>query len=216
MNNDVDTWVTTARNLLQLVYIFSKVFILCIVFQIFIGVMANIIIFPVNFLLITIFRKSRPRKLRPSRVEEALRAVPERSASMADVNPRMKSSLDFDRPGSSFLMDGKRAGSSMSRPGSSMSDEKANAPIPKKKKKCELPWWFTIVGWILLWMAVLVSAAFVTFYGIMFQDIKCKKWITSMLISFFMSVFFTQPIKVIRIFCNGIYSSSVIHIYRYL
>lgn len=177
-------------------------FIICYPFQIFIGVMSNLIIFPVNFLLITLFRKSRPRKLRPSRVEEAIKSKPERSTSMADVNPRVKSSLDFERPGSSFLMDTKRSQSAMSRPESSMSN--TNVPTidagKTKKKKCELPWWFTIIAWILLWIAVLVSAAFVTFYGIMFQDIKCKKWITSMLISFFMSVFFTQPIKVIKKF----------------
>mgnify|MGYP000026507469 FL=1 len=139
-----------------------------------------------------IFRKSRPRKLRPSRVEEALRSMPERSTSMADVNMRMKSSLDHERPGSSFLMDGKRSQSSMSRPESSLNNKDSKG----KKKKCELPWWFVIVGWVLLYLTILVSAAFVTFYGIMFQDIKCKKWITSMLISFFTSVFFTQPIKV--------------------
>lgn len=80
----------------------------------------------------------------------------------------------------------------MSRPESSL----ATADAKNKKKKCELPWWFVVIGWILLFLTVLVSAAFVTFYGIMFQDIKCKKWITSMLISFFTSVFFTQPIKV--------------------
>ena len=159
--------------------------------------MCNLIIFPVNFLLITLFRKSRPRKLRPSRVEEAIRSKPERTTSMADVNPRVKSSLDYERPGSSFLMDTKRSQSSMSsRPESSMSGAAKVQTAKKKKKKCELPWWFVIVSWILLWIAVLVSAAFVTFYGIMFQDIKCKKWITSMLISFFTSVFFTQPIKV--------------------
>jgi hypothetical protein len=115
---------------------------------------------------------------------------------MADVNPRVKSSLDYERPGSSFLMDTKRSQSSMSRPESSMSAPNTQNVKNKKKKKCELPWWFVIVSWVLLWIAVLVSAAFVTFYGIMFQDIKCKKWITSMLISFFTSVFFTQPIKV--------------------
>lgn len=67
----------------------------------------------------------------------------------------------------------------------------------KKKKSWDLPWGFAIVGWILLWAATLVSAAFVTFYGVMFQDVKCKKWITSMLISFFTSIFITQPLKVI-------------------
>ena len=163
--------------------------------QIFIGIASNIIIFPINFLIITIFRKARPRKLRPSRVEEALKAKADRTTSMTDVNPKMKSSLSEERPGSSFLMEPIRTESSLSRPETSLSGV-PQTKVHGKKKKCELPWWFRIIGWILLWVAVGVSAAFVTFYGIMFQDIKCKKWITSMLISFFTSVFLTQPIKV--------------------
>ena len=66
----------------------------------------------------------------------------------------------------------------------------------KKKRRFALPWWCTIVAWFLLAASVLVSAAFVTFYGIMFADDKCKKWITSMFISFLTSIFLTQPIKV--------------------
>lgn len=179
---------------------------LLIWFQIFIGVAANLIIFPINLILILLFRKSRPRKLRPSRVEEAIKSIPERSTSMTDVNPRVTSSLSTEIPGPSGmpnLLDEKRRGSSLSRSDSSASRSETFDPTiqmvnveSKKKKKCELPWYFTIVAWILLWVATLVSAAFVTFYGIMFQDIKCKKWITSMLISVVTSVFLTQPIKV--------------------
>ena len=66
----------------------------------------------------------------------------------------------------------------------------------KKKKPWELPWWGVIVAWVLLWLAVLASAAFVTFYGVMFGDLKCKKWITSLMISTFLSILVTQPIKV--------------------
>jgi len=69
--------------------------------------------------------------------------------------------------------------------------------LPAKKKRLSFPWWCTIIAWILLWITVGVCVAFVTFYGIMFQDEKCKKWITSMIVSFVTSVLFTQPIKVL-------------------
>jgi len=69
-----------------------------------------------------------------------------------------------------------------------------------KSKAISLPWWFRIVGWILLILVVLASTIFVTFYGITFQDEKCKKWITSMLISFVSSIFVTEPIKVTQTF----------------
>jgi len=65
-----------------------------------------------------------------------------------------------------------------------------------KSKSFSLPWWFCIICWVLLVLVVLASSAFVTFYGITFQDDKCKKWITSMLISFTTSIFITEPLKV--------------------
>lgn len=67
----------------------------------------------------------------------------------------------------------------------------------KTKKKFSLPWWCVIIGWTLLWVTVGLCLTFVIFYGVTFQDEKCRKWITSMLVSFVASVFFTQPIKVI-------------------
>jgi len=76
-------------------------------------------------------------------------------------------------------------------------DPWSNAQLPAKKKRLSLPWWCSIIAWILLWITVAVCLAFVTFYGIMFQDEKCKKWITSMLISFLSSILFTQPVKVL-------------------
>ncbi|XP_071105701.1 polycystin-1-like [Haliotis cracherodii] len=164
--------------------------------QIYIGIISNLIVFPANFIVITLFRKSKARKMRPSRLEEALKQMPNRtSASMTDVKPEVggiwsmggrTSSQAKTRPESSFSQSEFRPHSGMSQ-----SSEKK-----KKKKKFEFPWWCRIVGWILLWTLTGVSVAFVTFYGIMFQDEKCKKWITSMLVSFFTSIFVTQPIKV--------------------
>ena len=69
--------------------------------------------------------------------------------------------------------------------------------LPAKKKRMSLPWWCSIIAWMLLWTTVGVCVAFVTFYGIMFQDDKCKKWISSMVVSFLTSVLFTQPVKVL-------------------
>ena len=40
--------------------------------QIYVGVIANLIVFPINFILVFMFRKSRPRTLRRSRIQEAL------------------------------------------------------------------------------------------------------------------------------------------------
>ncbi|XP_076459182.1 polycystin-1-like [Babylonia areolata] len=171
--------------------------------QIFIGIASNIIVFPVNFIIITLFRKARPRKLRPSRVDEAIKTAhdgPRTEASVTDIKPEVSSIFSVSRP-SSMMANPKppRPESSLSRPGTSLS-ARADATLPTKKKKSKsLPWWCSIIAWILLWVSVAVAAAFVTFYGVSFADETCKKWISSMLVSFFMSVFITQPIKVFLI-----------------
>lgn len=163
--------------------------------------MSNIIVFPVSFLIILIFRKSRPRNKRPSRVAKALNEEQSSKpvASVFDVHPTWKSSNEPSCVTPSKLLEGGRPETAITRAGTSLSvvDFADSNGKKKKKKSCDLPWGFVIIGWILLWAATLVSAAFVTFYGVMFQDVKCKKWITSMLISFFTSIFITQPLKVI-------------------
>ncbi|XP_071129607.1 polycystin family receptor for egg jelly-like isoform X3 [Mytilus edulis] len=166
--------------------------------QIYIGVLSNIIVFPVTFLIITLFRKSRPKNKRPSRVQTALNNTTKRATSMTDVNPTLENTREGTLTPSILLEQKNRPDTSMSRGYTSLSvGDLANKPSGKKrKKKMDLPWYFVIFGWILLWSATFVSGAFVIFYGIQFQDVKCQKWITSMLISFISSIFVTQPIKV--------------------
>lgn len=117
---------------------------------------------------------------------------------MTDVNPTLENSREGTLTPSVLLEQKNRPDTSLSRAYTSLSvGELANKTEgKKKKKKMDFPWYFVIFGWILLWIATLVSAAFVLFYGIQFQDVKCKKWITSMLVSFLASIFVTQPIKV--------------------
>ena len=76
------------------------------------------------------------------------------------------------------------------------SDPESSQRRKKKKGKFSLPWWMIFPTWALLWVSTLVSVAFVTFYGISFGDAKCKKWITSLIVSIFTSIFLTQPVKV--------------------
>lgn len=83
-----------------------------------------------------------------------------------------------------------------SHPTNSASSSHEQYGKPKKKKKFSLPWGFRIVAWVIVFLGTLTAAAFTTFYGVMFGDYTCKKWLTSMLVSFFSSVFLSQPVKV--------------------
>ncbi|XP_013386314.1 uncharacterized protein LOC106155845 [Lingula anatina] len=200
--------------------------------QIFVGIIGTVIVFPVNLLIITLFRKSRPRKKRPSRIKAAMQrnVLNQGSASLNSAAMSTETLIHtHTHPEKNQIADWNRGGASTStvytnvsfkaRPDTSFSSEieKLEKSIThphedylqtgKKKKKFELPWWCRIVAWVILWICVFGAAAMVTFFGISFGDTKARKWITSMLISFVTSVFLTEPIK---IFLLAIFFSMII------
>lgn len=67
------------------------------------------------------------------------------------------------------------------------------------KKCCQksLPWWFVFVGWILVVATSGVSAYFTMMYGLTYGTDRSISWLISMVVSFFESIFITQPMKVI-------------------
>ncbi|XP_056621432.1 polycystic kidney disease protein 1-like 2 [Triplophysa dalaica] len=70
---------------------------------------------------------------------------------------------------------------------------------PDKKKCCQkgLPWWFVFVGWFLVAATSAVSAYFTMMYGLTYGKERSIGWLVSMVVSFFESLFITQPLKVL-------------------
>ncbi|KAF3686447.1 Polycystic kidney disease protein 1-like 2 PC1-like 2 protein Polycystin-1L2 Precursor [Channa argus] len=68
-----------------------------------------------------------------------------------------------------------------------------------KKTCCQggLPWWFVFVGWILVIATSGVSGYFTMMYGLTYGKDRSVSWLLSMVVSFFESLFITQPIKVL-------------------
>lgn len=66
------------------------------------------------------------------------------------------------------------------------------------KKCCQkgLPWWFVFVGWFLVAATSGVSAYFTMMYGLTYGKERSISWLISMVVSFFESLFITQPVKV--------------------
>nr|XP_033488033.1 polycystic kidney disease protein 1-like 2 [Epinephelus lanceolatus] len=74
-------------------------------------------------------------------------------------------------------------------------------PVKKKKKSasCWLPWWCVFLGWFLLLSISGVSTFFTLLYGLDYGREKSVKWVMSLGLSLFQSIFILQPLKVIGI-----------------
>ncbi|KAJ0002087.1 hypothetical protein NQD34_001883, partial [Periophthalmus magnuspinnatus] len=207
--------------------------------QVMIGIQSSIIMFPINLLIVSIFRNTRPReksktemskqgkigKVSPSQsspqkelkditpetviknttsynrylyrqlchVEKELGLLgPSRFPSSKNYNRAlqqvhgMKSLLEYHLPMS--CLEGEQLDVS-SNPEESISED--------PKKKGGLPWWFVFVGWILVIATSSVSGYFTMMYGLTYGKDRSISWLISMVVSFFESLFITQPLKVL-------------------
>ena len=62
--------------------------------------------------------------------------------------------------------------------------------------KYKFPWWCKFIAYFISFVFVGVSLFFIIIQGINFGNDKVQKWLSSILISIFTSILFTQPIKV--------------------
>ncbi|XP_047436040.1 polycystic kidney disease protein 1-like 2 isoform X3 [Mugil cephalus] len=76
-------------------------------------------------------------------------------------------------------------------------EENIDGNINKTSSKGGLPWWFVFVGWILVIATSGVSGYFTMMYGLTYGKDRSISWLISMVVSFFESLFITQPLKVL-------------------
>ncbi|XP_072237410.1 polycystin-1-like protein 2 [Leuresthes tenuis] len=75
--------------------------------------------------------------------------------------------------------------------------ESIDGSSDKKRYQGGLPWWFVFVGWILVIATSAVSGYFTMMYGLTYGKDRSISWLISMVVSFFESLFITQPLKVL-------------------
>ncbi|CAL9701573.1 unnamed protein product [Knipowitschia caucasica] len=75
------------------------------------------------------------------------------------------------------------------------------SPVRVVKKKhnatCWLPWWCVFIGWFLLLSISVISTFFTLLYGFEYGKEKSIKWVMSLGLSLFQSIFILQPLKVV-------------------
>ncbi|XP_042342348.1 polycystic kidney disease protein 1-like 2 [Plectropomus leopardus] len=101
----------------------------------------------------------------------------------------MKGLLEYHLPSSSL------EGDQLDR--SPSPEEIVNRDSTKKCCQGGLPWWFVFVGWILVIATSGVSGYFTMMYGLTYGKDRSVSWLISMVVSFFESLFITQPLKVL-------------------
>ncbi|CAJ1049631.1 polycystic kidney disease protein 1-like 2 [Xyrichtys novacula] len=101
----------------------------------------------------------------------------------------MKGLLEFHLPLSSL------EGDQLDR--SPSPEESINGNSSKKCCQGGLPWWFVFVGWTLVIATSCVSGYFTMMYGLTYGKDRSISWLISMMVSFFESLFVTQPLKVL-------------------
>ncbi|XP_072278813.1 polycystin-1-like protein 2 [Pyxicephalus adspersus] len=67
----------------------------------------------------------------------------------------------------------------------------------KEVKKKRLPWWFLYIGWFILVSISIISSYFTMMYGFLYGKQSSIRWIISMALSLFQSIFILQPLKVV-------------------
>uniref|UniRef100_A0A3Q3GQB0 Polycystic kidney disease protein 1-like 2 n=1 Tax=Labrus bergylta TaxID=56723 RepID=A0A3Q3GQB0_9LABR len=252
--------------------------------QVMIGIQSSIIMFPINLLIVSIFRNTRPREKAPAKTDASKQAKTGRVSPIAQsLSKAMKSPLpDLQlRPGQQvdintllslveniirqqnraardFYTDASKSDRSMilsletrgcSSPEKTSDDAQKKStntrylyrqlrhvekelgllgpsrfpnpdsynramqqvqgmkglleyhlPSSRSSKKCcqgGLPWWFVFVGWTLVIATSCVSGYFTMMYGLTYGKERSISWLISMLVSFFESLFITQPLKVL-------------------
>ncbi|XP_066504104.1 polycystin-1-like protein 2 [Hoplias malabaricus] len=75
------------------------------------------------------------------------------------------------------------------------------SPVSKPAKKentgCKLPWWFVFVAWTLLLGISGVSTFFTLLYGFQYGKESSIRWVITLTLSLFQSIFIIQPLKVV-------------------
>ena len=71
--------------------------------------------------------------------------------------------------------------------------------VEPKGTKTLLPWWCSIIAYILSTLIVITSIFFIIVRSIQYGDLKTRQWLGSIIASFVASIFVIQPFKVLSL-----------------
>ncbi|XP_071965638.1 polycystin-1-like protein 2 [Antedon mediterranea] len=171
--------------------------------QLVIGIISTLMVFPINLIIVQLFRLSRPR-LKKKRgcckrndVEKA-RFKPQ-SFKTSSISSKEDLRLQRDLLESSINGENVK-GESPSR--SEVGTSRVELYVPSKMKErrkssLPLPWWCKYVAWALAWMTIGLAFWLTIEVAGEFGSKKAGEWVVTMSISLTQDIFINQPIKVL-------------------
>lgn len=179
--------------------------------QIMIGVQSSFVVLPVNMIIVSIFRKLRPRE-DDSKSKKYEEIEEETNFSNPELTETSNSKIETSGSVDSTSQVAYIASTEDSRDNSEKKvfnwktlvsifkkDEDSDYERKKSKKKFLFPYWCIYIAYVLVAVSSLTCGFFCMLYGFTFGKEKSEKWLTSMLVSFFQSVVVIQPFKVLVI-----------------
>ncbi|XP_033630305.1 uncharacterized protein LOC117292387 [Asterias rubens] len=178
--------------------------------QISIGLQSSLIVFPITLLVVQVFRKARARtktkshrqiiKEQQKAKQQKYRVEKEDTISQSHVIMESKATNQEDNISTrseANLLDNQVNSGTHNLTLNTMASQPSQKA--RKKKKCALPWWSIIIGWIICILSIATATTFVIFYSLEMQDEKCKEWLSSLVITFITGIMCTQPIKILLV-----------------
>ena len=161
--------------------------------QIMIGVQSSFVVLPMNIIIVSIFRKLKPKEdnsksKKYEEIEDEQEPHAMSSKMVREETPR----ADKDEDGIS-----KKATFSWRTLVNSFRREDSDDDTKKARKRFLFPHWCIYIAYVLVVLSSLTSGLFCILYGFTFGKEKSEKWLTSMFVSFFQSIVVIQPFKVL-------------------
>lgn len=147
-----------------------------------IGIQASLIVFPVNFALVQIFRNVRPKEVKQ---ERNIETTEKQEEGFADISRCSSTQTIQNASSQDKIIEDK--------------EDKNEKNTSTTKKKKGLPHGFVYLAWVLCFLSSVTSAVFTVFYGLDWGPEIANKWLIAFVTSFFQSILVIQPLKVVLV-----------------
>ena len=164
-----------------------------------ISVYATLVVLPVNLLIVTLFRKSKPKYHwdLPADIAKKQSQAPNDNEVRKILFPTEKSlkgkSAGDEETGAIYDKKQPELGDDLQEP-----EPDIPMPVEQKwwKQRYPLPHWCIYVGYVLAFVSCAIAFTFCFLYSLQWGGAKSNKWMAALFLSFFQDVILIQPIKV--------------------